>query len=94
MSGYHDGSAHDEVGRALGSRAANDGGPAFPVQELNADGSPAHLSLGMSLRDWFAAAALQGLTMQTPPGVQPRAEQFARAAYTLADAMLVAREAR
>lgn len=34
----------------------NDGGPAFPAQEFNAD-----LSIGMSLRDYFAAKAMQGL---------------------------------
>ena len=37
------------------------GGPAFPVRELNADGTPAKLSLGMTLRDYFAAQAMQAL---------------------------------
>lgn len=37
--------------------STQDGGPAFPVQELNHDGSPYSLQTGMSLRDYFAAHA-------------------------------------
>lgn len=37
--------------------AHNAGGPAFPVQEFNADGTPATLMVGMTLRDYFAAKA-------------------------------------
>ena len=32
----------------------SDGGPAFPIYGLNADGCKDNLSLGLSLRDWFA----------------------------------------
>lgn len=50
----------------------------------------------MSLRDYFAAAALQGLAAH-PTGPQPRfgegaSQAHARVAYKYADAMLAARE--
>lgn len=35
--------------------SAQDGGPAFPSQELNHDGSPYYLNQGMTLRAYFAA---------------------------------------
>lgn len=38
-----------------------DGGPAFPAWELNGAGNPEMTCFGMSLRDYFAAKALQGL---------------------------------
>ncbi len=42
--------------------SADTGGPAFPVVELNHyDGSICGQYFGMTLRDYFAAAALQGL---------------------------------
>lgn len=34
--------------------AHNHGGPAFPVQEFNADGTPATLMVGMTLRQYAA----------------------------------------
>ena len=36
----------------------NDGGPAFPVWELNGQGKPEMTGFGMSIRDYFAAKAL------------------------------------
>lgn len=68
----------------------NDGGPAFPVQELNADGSPYALMTGMTLRDYFAAKAMQGDWADSPPNP----DYFSAAAsryYAMADAMLKAR---
>lgn len=44
---------------------------------------------GMTLRDYFAAAALTGL-LASSTGDQP--ENFAKGAYLMADAMLAARE--
>lgn len=44
---------------------------------------------GMTLRDYFAAAALDGLTAVTYLDI----DELARTAYALADAMLEAREA-
>ena len=62
----------------------NDGGPAYPT--------PAGVQHndGMTLRDYFAAAALQGNL------IEPTAnnDEVAKWAYSLADAMLKAREAK
>lgn len=68
-----------------------DGGPAFAAgaYEHNSGG---HLAWqdGMSLRDYFAAKAMQGL-MASP--VDPESmEVAAKWSYNLADAMLKARE--
>jgi hypothetical protein len=61
------------------------GGPAFPgVDDL---GDPYH---GMTLRDYFAAKALQGLlACAEADGTN---DDFARWAYKYADAMLKARD--
>ena len=62
---------------------------AFPVTDRNA--GPA--SGGMTLRDYFAAAAMQGLCSNPRDGVgECRAEIIAGWAYEQADAMLAARE--
>jgi hypothetical protein len=45
---------------------------------------------GMTIRDYFAAAALQG--MLTDSCIQGSDSQFAESAYSYADAMLKARE--
>lgn len=45
---------------------------------------------GMSMRDYFAAAALQGL-LTCPVQPQSGPDMYARDAYTLADAMMQAR---
>ena len=60
----------------------NTGGPAFPFKGAINDSS------GMTLRDYFAAKAMQGLCANG--GVV--ADDMAKAAYILADAMLKARE--
>jgi hypothetical protein len=69
----------------------NDGGPAFPA--------PATFERkGMSLRDYFASAALQGMLVKEGGGFQEWApeiaERYAREAYFLADRMLDEREKR
>ena len=79
----------------------NDGGPAFPVWELNGKDLSEMTGFGMSLRDYFAAKAMQGLLFA--PGAYsadadtsaPMAtwDDFAAGAYEMADAMLRAREA-
>jgi hypothetical protein len=71
----------------------NDGGPAFPALH-SIDGNwvkePIDKYLGMTLRDYFAAAAMQGMCRkQWPVGV---ATDIADGAYEIADAMLKARE--
>ena len=64
-------------------KTSNDGGPAFPTDNYNGGVS----STGMTLRDYFAAAAF--------PEVDRRShgtpEQIASECYMLADAMLKAR---
>jgi len=50
---------------------------------------------GMSLREYFAAKAMQGYLAgwaTSPPGFQPR--QMARFCFEIADAMILEREAR
>jgi hypothetical protein len=70
----------------------NDGGPAFPIPPI--DNGPGNIKSqakpGMSLRDWFAGMAMQGLLVHDDEGVISEA---ARDAYRYADAMLKAREA-
>ena len=63
----------------------DNGGPAFP-NPIN----PAGMGRGMTLRDYFAAKAMQGLCSDErwDPAF---AEYTARAAYMQADAMLKAR---
>ena len=72
----------------------NDGGPAFPfgqVSELTGQPINGYHNDGMSLRDWFAGMALQGLVEACP--AMPN-ELFARQSYGLADAMLAQRNAK
>ena len=64
--------------------STNDGGPAFPVQ--NAAAWQAH---GMSLRDYFAAKAMQAATTGSMEGLSK--EGLAVWAYQMADAMLTVR---
>ncbi|MBZ9921803.1 hypothetical protein LB579_29360 [Mesorhizobium sp. BR1-1-7] len=59
----------------------NDGGQAFPYN--TAWGTP-----GMSLRDWFAGQVIAG-HFHIDPAVQ---SSYAQTAYTMADAMLAARD--
>lgn len=75
----------------------NDGGNAFPAT--------GHPETGMTLRDFFAAAALQGMASGMPPeaisdvakgtaDASSAARVMAVAAFSIADAMLKAREAK
>jgi hypothetical protein len=59
----------------------NTGGPAFPTH-LN-------LTQGMTLRDYFAAKAMQAIVSNGD--VDP--QKISQASYIIADAMLKAREA-
>jgi hypothetical protein len=70
----------------------NEGGHAFPVQLV--EHVSAHNHPGMSLRDYFAAAALTGLTKNDPAYLDDVADYkwYAEASYELADAMLAERE--
>jgi len=78
----------------------DDGGPAFPVK-VGRDSLPLQVSEnqfvmpGMSLRDYFAARALQGmLTTAGAPslnGLDGYEDITAQAAYKIANAMIKAR---
>lgn len=73
------------------------GGPAFPI-EVNSEMT----CLGMTLRDYFAAKAMNGILETAidwfPTGHEPDENSFqvfrdlARDSYHIADAMLKARE--
>lgn len=93
---------------------SNDGGPAFPTEWLNPSDERNSLApdgrvvppnssaqmYGMSLRDYFAAKAMQGMladpdTRQFGKGKeQDFLERFPKSCYMIADAMLRAREAK
>lgn len=62
-----------------------DGGPAFPHEFKYGDGT-AQRSEGMTLRDYFAAKALQGLL--SDPEIRATPHEFAERAYSMASAML------
>ena len=67
------------------------GGPAFPV---NSDNYASPDSTGMTLRDYFAAKAMQGICNgRSHTDLKGHAIASAKVAYELADAMLKAREA-
>ena len=70
----------------------NTGGPAFPIP-LNPGQSWQAMAPcdGMTLRDYFAAKAMQGLVVDGVGSLMD--EELADWAYRLADAMLKAREA-
>lgn len=79
-----------------------DGGSAFPVANMgsaNPGGieEGVRMARGMTLRDYFAAAALQGILgrPQSSPGDHKKEPAgFAAFAYECADAMLKTRTAR
>ena len=80
----------------------NDGGPAFPHKRqirCNGEVIDSEMEPGMTLRDYFAAAALQGLLGNSEFHVETDVESeipnaIATYAYQAADAMLKAREAK
>jgi hypothetical protein len=64
---------------------------AFPTTYRNYDESILTDCTGMTLRDYFAAKAMQALVAKTVSEDEP-AEIAAEAAYIFADAMMQARE--
>lgn len=88
------------------SEAKNDGGPAFPVQTQSVQerGVLTHETVGgLSMRDYFAIKALQGLLAcnndddyeeetQKRNDYAAYCDNFAESAYDMADAMLRARQ--
>ena len=70
----------------------NTGGPAFPsgLKETDTDNVES-IYVGMTLRDYFAAKAMQGMYAASsfPTGIM---DDTAKEAYEMADAMLKARD--
>lgn len=65
-----------------------DGGPAFPVLSYEYKAHP-----GMTLRDWFAGMALQGMLGGSAPDIDwPDPEVAAEKCFAYADAMLAERD--
>jgi hypothetical protein len=67
----------------------NTGGPAFPSADFEH-----HEYTGMTLRDYFAAKAMQGCLANSLLGGNTSVDAVAADAYKVADAMLKAREAK
>jgi hypothetical protein len=79
----------------------NDGGPAFPVNELDhVTGNICAQHVGLSLRDYFAAKAMTGIVasdewhLDGQPADWVEVTDIALFSYQLADAMMKAREAK
>ena len=75
----------------------DDGGPAFPATCSSEGvplvvGYPSEMVSGMTLRDYFAAAALQGYCSNRDFGSMSDKTRLAKRAYELADAMIEARK--
>ncbi len=62
----------------------NDGGAAFP----KAEGGGWSANPGMTLRDYFAATAINGLLSSADPNDEWDEPKMAKWAYRMADAML------
>jgi len=65
--------------------------PAFPTSRYG-DGEGGPIQGGLTMRDYFAAAALQGICASGPSSTYTN-QALANEAYSVADAMLEAREA-
>jgi hypothetical protein len=66
--------------------------PAFPTAQY-ADGvRPSGFDSGMTLRDYFAAKAMQGMLSENS-GIRYPTDELVDFAYKVADAMMKAREA-
>lgn len=69
----------------------NNGGPAFPTPDTEVLGGVSVGNPGMSLRDWFAGKALQGMAQWRQLKEIESQEDVASTAYSVADAMLAER---
>lgn len=68
---------------------SDDGGPAFPHDNQELGDRHRVAQPGMTLRDWFAGQALAGMLADSEVIGEPIST--ARAAYQIADAMLMER---
>jgi hypothetical protein len=77
------------------SQPINDGGPAFPLvyysEPIGSIGPQLIVKGGMDLRDYFAAAIMQGLMASQ---CEVTDDPYPIYAYKIADAMLKAREVK
>lgn len=73
------------------SDTINNGGPAFPTENEAQTGTSTWRYEGMTLRDYFAAKAMQAAISSPNCSVAFDGMQVASAAYQMADAMLRAR---
>ena len=71
----------------------NTGGPAFPIKQYNRNIMAFEEVCGMTLRDYFAAKAMQGMIGGNWPTSRTDQDYIAEFSYALADAMLAARSA-
>jgi len=74
----------------MSNQPINNGGPAFPMGYHPEGNNADHF--GMTLRDYFAAAALQPLVTSAIELDHVKWDATAQHAYLIADAMLKARE--
>ena len=74
------------------SAPINGGGPAFPTLFIEPNYGSGYA--GMTMRDYFAGKALQGLLACIQPNQLWSGEELAVTCYRTADAMLKAREAK
>lgn len=65
--------------------------PAFPVQSVYIEDQETN-SRGMTLRDYFAAKAMQGMLAACTGWSGADQDRLAKTSYKMADAMLNARE--
>lgn len=77
-----------------GNVAKNDGGQAFPragfaFPEIGSQSEPG--TRGMTLRDWFAGMALQGILASALAKPELGMEIFVEDAYSVADKMIAKR---
>ena len=73
------------------SAQINDGGPAFPTLFIEPNYGSGYA--GMTMRDYFAAAAMQGI-LSNHEACFNSGKERAEYCYIVADAMLKAREAK
>jgi len=70
--------------------STNTGGPAFPAAHLDTATLTYKYVEGMTMRDYFAAKAMQGLLASN---LDQSRDAFALKSYEMADAMLEVRQA-
>ncbi len=68
------------------------GGPAFPFTDYDSHGDVMDIHSGMTLRDYFAAKAMQSILAREDGRFTTTLEYVGGKAYQYADAMLKARQ--